>query len=70
LQRHVRIHLVDGRTLLVGFHDIQLRDQHNRPAGPLTLEQAEDLLGQQPEPQRSSGLDVLGRHHRSAAPPR
>lgn len=63
MQSKVRIHLVDGRTLLVTFKELQLRDAHNRPGGQLTREEAVRLLEDQPEPQRSSGLDLLSRHH-------
>lgn len=49
--------------MLVGFEDIQLRDQHNRSTGALTLEQARELFDAEPEPQRTSNLDVLERHH-------
>ena len=66
MQRHVRLSLVDGRVVLVGFQDIHLRDQHNRSAGALTLEQARELFDAEPEPQRSSNLDVLQRHHGAA----
>ena len=64
MQRHVRLSLVDGRVVLVGFQDITLRDQHNRNSSPLTLEQARALFDAEPEPQRTSNLDVLERHHR------
>lgn len=70
MQRHVRLSLVDGRVVLVGFQDIFLRDQHNRAAGELTLQQARDLFDAEPEPQRSSNLDVLARHHGPARPVR
>jgi len=66
LQRHVRLSLVDGRVVLVGFQDIHLRDQHNHSAGLLTLEQARELFDAEPEPQRTSNLDVLQRHYRPA----
>ncbi len=66
MQRHVRISLVDGRTLLIGFRALELRDAHNRDPEPLTLAEATALLSAQPEPQRSSGLDVLARHHQAA----
>ena len=65
MQRHVRLSLVDGRVVLVGFNDISLRDQHNRKAGSLTVEEARALFDAEPEPQRSSNLDVLERHHSS-----
>ena len=63
LQRHVRLSLVDGRVVLVGFQEILLRDQHNRNGGALTLEQARELFDAEPEPQRTSNLDVLARQH-------
>ncbi len=66
LQRRVRLSLVDGRVVLVGFHDIHLRDQHNRMVGALTLAEARVLLDGEPEPQRTSNLDVLERHHAPA----
>ena len=62
MQNGLRISLVDGRTLLVGFRALELRDAHNRVAGTLTRRQAVELLEAQPEPQRSSGLDLLQRH--------
>jgi len=71
LQRHVRLSLVDGRVVLVGFQEIHLRDQHNRAQGLLSLEQARELFDAEPEPKRTSNLDVLARHHgpaRAAAP--
>ena len=52
--------------MLVGFQDIHLRDQHNRAAGSLTLAQARELFDAEPEPQRTSNLDVLLRHHEPA----
>ena len=67
MQRHVRLSLVDGRVVLVGFTDIHLRDQHNRKAGALTLDEARALFDSEPEPQRTSNLEVLRRHHRPAA---
>ena len=70
MQRHVRLSLVDGRVVLVGFNDIHLRDQHNRSGGALTLEQARELFDAEPEPQRTSNLDVLARHHAPAQAPR
>ena len=63
MQPRVRFHLADGRTLLIGFKDLQLRDQHNRGAVAMTYEEAAELLGGQPEPQRTSGLDLLARQH-------
>jgi hypothetical protein len=63
VQPRVRFHLADGRTLLIGFRELQLRDQHNRGAETMTYEQARELLGGQPEPQRTSGLDLLARQH-------
>jgi hypothetical protein len=69
VQRPVRLSLVDGRVVLVGFQSIQLRDQHSRAAGTLTLEEAQRLFDAEPEPQRSSNLDVLARHHGPAVPP-
>lgn len=70
MQRHVRLSLVDGRVVLVGFQEILLRDQHNRASGPLTLEQTVQLFEAEPEPQRSTHLDVLRRQHGPARPPR
>ncbi len=70
VQRHVRLSLVDGRVVLVGFQEILLRDQHNRLAGPLTLDQAVEIFEAEPEPQRTTHLDVLRRHHEPARPVR
>lgn len=70
MQRHIRLPLVDGRVLLVGIHDLELRDAHSRKAGSLTLAQAREMLEAEPEPQRTSNLDVLARHHDPARPPR
>ncbi len=70
VQRHVRLSLVDGRVVLVGFQEILLRDQHNRLSGALTLDEARALFDAEPEPQRSSNLDVLSRHHGPARVPR
>lgn len=70
VQRHVRLSLVDGRVVLVGFQEILLRDQHNRLAGPLSLDQALDIFNAEPEPQRTTHLDVLRSHHGPARPPR
>lgn len=70
MQRHVRLSLVDGRVVLVGFQEILLRDQHNKLAGPLTLQQAIDIFEAEPEPQSSTHLDVLRRQHGPARPPR
>ncbi|MCW3011265.1 MAG: hypothetical protein JWO90_1669 [Solirubrobacterales bacterium] len=56
--------------MLVGFSDIHLRDQHNRPAGALSLQEARELFDREPEPQRTSNLDVLARHHGAARVPR
>jgi len=69
LRRHVRLSLVDGRVVLVGFEEIHLRDQHNRSQGLLSVEQARELFDAEPaEPQRTSNLDVLQRHHGPALP--
>ncbi len=70
VQRHVRLSLVDGRVVLVGFTEILLRDQHNRLTGALTLQQTIELFEAEPEPQRSTHLDVLRRQHGPARPPR
>ncbi len=70
VQRHVRLSLVDGRVVLVGFHEIHLRDQHNRPGGALSLEEARRLFEAEPEPQRTSNLEVLARQHGPARVPR
>ena len=68
VQPRVRFHLADGRTLLIGFRELQLRDQHNRGAVGMTYEQARELLSAQPEPQRTSGLDLLDRQHLASGP--
>ncbi len=70
MKNGLRITLVDGRTLVVGFRELQLRDAHNRAGGALTRQEAVALLEGQPEPQRSSGLDLLERHHQGETPPR
>lgn len=67
MQPRVRFHLADGRTLLIGFSDLQLRDQHNRGPVAMSYAEAQELIGAQPEPQRSSGLDLLARQHRPPA---
>ena len=69
-QCDVRLSLVDGRVVLVGFTEILLRDQHNRLTGALTLQQTIELFEAEPEPQRSTHLDVLRRQHGPARPPR
>lgn len=68
VQRHVRLSLVDGRVVLVGFQEIFLRDEHNRARGQLTFTEARELFDAEPEPQRSSNLNILQRHHRSPEP--
>ena len=70
VQRHVRLSLVDGRVVLVGFEELLLKDQHNRSGGSLTLQQAIDIFEAEPEPQRSTHLDVLRRQHGPARPVR
>lgn len=63
MRPQVRVSLTDGRVVLVGYDAIQLRDQHNRAAVALTHAEARELFDAEPEPQRSSNLEALRRHH-------